>query len=62
MLKDDFISMASHELNIPISAIKGYLSMVLVEVLDGDIPGKARVYLDIVSQSAQQLSGSGTGG
>jgi signal transduction histidine kinase len=56
-LKDDFISMASHELNTPISAIKGYLSMVLVERLGGEIPEKARGYLETVFQSAQRLSG-----
>jgi len=56
-LKDDFISMASHELNTPISAIKGYLSMVLVEGLGGEIPDKARQYLETVFQSSQRLSG-----
>lgn len=55
-LKDDFISMASHELNTPISAIKGYLSMVLVEKLGGEIPEKAQGYLETVFQSAQRLS------
>jgi len=55
-LKDDFISMASHELNTPISAIKGYLSMVLVEGLGGEIPDKARQYLETVFQASRRLS------
>lgn len=55
-LKDDFLSMASHELNTPIAAIKGYLSMILVEGLGGKIPDKARTYLDSVFQSATRLA------
>lgn len=54
-LKDDFLSMASHELNTPIAAIKGYLSMILVEGLGGKIPDKARTYLDSVFTSATRL-------
>lgn len=55
-LKDDFLSMASHELNTPIAAIKGYLSMILVEGLGGKIPDKARTYLDVVFTSATRLA------
>jgi len=55
-LKDDFLSMASHELNTPIAAIEGYLSMVLVEGMGGKIPDKARGYLDTVFTSAQRLA------
>jgi len=55
-LKDDFLSMASHELNTPIAAIKGYLSMILVEGLGGKIPDKARTYLESVFQSATRLA------
>jgi signal transduction histidine kinase len=54
--KDDFLSMASHELNTPIAAIEGYLSMILVEGLGGKIPDKARKYLDSVFQSSQRLA------
>ena len=42
--KDEFVSMAAHELRSPLTAIKGYLSMV-VEGDTGDIPEKAREYL-----------------
>lgn len=54
--KDDFLSMASHELNTPIAAIEGYLSMILVEGLGGKIPDKARKYLASVFQSSQRLA------
>jgi len=56
-LKDDFLSMASHELNTPIAAIEGYLSMILVEKMAGEIPPKAKQYLDSVFKSSQRLAG-----
>ncbi len=56
-LKDDFLSMASHELNTPIAAIEGYLSMILIEKMAGEIPAKAKQYLDSVFKSAQRLAG-----
>jgi len=55
-LKDDFLSMASHELNTPIAAIEGYLSMILVEKLAGELPPKAKTYLDSVYQSSIRLA------
>jgi signal transduction histidine kinase len=42
--KDEFVSMAAHELRSPLTAIKGYVSMV-VEGDTGDIPEKAREFL-----------------
>jgi len=42
--KDEFISMAAHELRAPMTAIKGYISMIL-EGDTGDIPEKARGFL-----------------
>lgn len=42
--KDEFLSMAAHELRAPMTAIKGYVSMVL-EGDTGDIPEKARGFL-----------------
>ncbi len=42
--KDTFISMAAHELRAPMTAIKGYVSMVL-EGDTGKIPEKARGFL-----------------
>lgn len=42
--KDEFVSMAAHELRSPLTAIKGYISMI-IEGDTGDIPEKARQYL-----------------
>jgi len=42
--KNEFISMAAHELRAPMTAIKGYISMIL-EGDVGNIPPKAREYL-----------------
>ena len=42
--KDEFISMAAHELRTPMTAIKGYVSMI-IEGDTGDIPEKARGFL-----------------
>ncbi|KKQ52268.1 hypothetical protein A2865_02350 [Candidatus Woesebacteria bacterium RIFCSPHIGHO2_01_FULL_39_17] len=42
--KDEFISMAAHELRAPMTAIKGYVSMI-IEGDTGDIPEKARGFL-----------------
>lgn len=42
--KDEFISMAAHELRAPMTAIKGYLSMIAEEDA-GEIPEKARDFL-----------------
>src|SRR4030042_2200876 len=42
--KDEFISMAAHELRAPMTAIKGYVTMVL-EGVTGEISEKARDYL-----------------
>jgi signal transduction histidine kinase len=55
-LKDDFLSMASHELNTPIAAIEGYLSMILQEGIGGKIPAKTREYLESVFLSSQRLA------
>jgi signal transduction histidine kinase len=42
--KDEFLNMASHELRAPMTAIKGYVSM-LIEGDAGEIPEKARGFL-----------------
>src|SRR3989344_5732372 len=42
--KDEFISMAAHELRSPLTAIKGYVSMI-IEGDTGDIPEKDRQFL-----------------
>lgn len=53
--KDDFISMASHQLRTPLTSVKGYVSMVL----DGDVGElnrKQRDYLSQVFISSQRMS------
>lgn len=42
--KNEFLNMASHELRAPMTAIKGYISMI-IEGDAGEIPEKARGYL-----------------
>lgn len=55
-LKDDFLSMASHELNTPITAIQGYLSMILEEHLAGEVNPTVKQYLGRVYESAKRLA------
>ncbi len=52
--KDEFISMAAHELRAPMTAIKGYISMV-VEGGAGDIPEKARGFLADASAITERV-------
>jgi len=54
--KDNFLSMASHELNTPLSAIEGYLSMMLEEGMGGKLNKTHRGYLEKVYNSAQRLA------
>ncbi|MEK9156378.1 MAG: HAMP domain-containing sensor histidine kinase [Patescibacteria group bacterium] len=55
-IKDNFMSMASHELNTPIAAIEGYLSMILDEKLAGELNPKMKKYLDSVYISSKRLA------
>ncbi len=52
--KSEFISMASHQLRTPLSAIKGYISMML-EGSYGQLPGKAKEKLRNVFISNERL-------
>lgn len=52
--KDDFISMASHQLRTPLTSIKGYLSMI-VEGDFGPIPPKQRNVVDMAYHSASRM-------
>ena len=55
--KDDFLSMASHELNTPIAAIEGYLSMIIDEGIGEKLGSTTKKYLERVYSSAKRLSG-----
>lgn len=52
--KDDFISMASHQLRTPLTAVKGYVSMVL-EGDAGKVTPKQRKMLDQAFLSSQRM-------
>ncbi|MBI4948141.1 hypothetical protein HY844_01095 [Candidatus Berkelbacteria bacterium] len=54
-MKDEFISMASHELNTPLAAIEGYLSMILDEGM-GKVDDKSREYLNRAYASSKRLA------
>lgn len=45
--KDDFISMASHQLRTPLTSVKGYISMVL----DGDVGKLTKSQKDMLNQA-----------
>ena len=53
-LKDEFVFIATHELKNPVTAMRGYLSM-LSEGLFGPIPDKMKEPLDQLDSSNQQL-------
>ena len=52
--KDEFISMASHQLRTPLTSVKGYVSMV-VEGDAGKITPKQRALLDQAFMSSQRM-------
>lgn len=54
-LKSEFVSIASHELLTPTTAIEGYLSMILDENM-AHVDPKARGYLEKVYASSKRLS------
>ncbi len=53
-LKDEFVSLASHELRTPMTAIKSYAWMVL-NGKAGDLTPKASEYIDRVYESTERL-------
>ncbi|HET8992075.1 MAG TPA: HAMP domain-containing sensor histidine kinase [Candidatus Saccharimonadales bacterium] len=52
--KDDFISMASHQLRTPLTSIKGYISMIL-ELDAGDINEEQKAMLTQAFASCQRM-------
>lgn len=54
--KDEFISMASHQLRTPLTTAKGYVSMVL-EGDFGKLPGKMKQPLDQALDSSNRMAG-----
>lgn len=54
--KDNFLSMAAHELNTPIAAINGYLSMILDEKLCGHVNKEVSKYLNQIYGSSRRLA------
>lgn len=53
-LKDEFVSVASHELRAPITIIKGFISMIL-EGDAGKIPPQAKKFLGDVYESNERM-------
>jgi signal transduction histidine kinase len=53
--KNEFLNMAAHELRAPMTAIKGYISM-LIEGDAGEIPEKARGFLTDAQGVAERLA------
>lgn len=53
--KSEFVSIASHELLTPVTAIEGYASMILDEGL-GQVDEQARGYVSKIATSAHRLS------
>jgi signal transduction histidine kinase len=53
-MKDDFISIASHELKTPMAAIKGYLSMILEGVV-GKIEPKTKEHIEKAFANVKRL-------
>ena len=53
-LKNEFVFIAAHELRTPVTAIKGYLSMVFEEA-DSSLSASVKKYLDTVSKANDRL-------
>jgi signal transduction histidine kinase len=54
-MKDDFISIASHELRTPVTAIKGFISLIIEESQSLEPNAKIKEYLSIISISTDRL-------
>jgi signal transduction histidine kinase len=56
-MKDEFISMASHELRTPVTVIRGYISMILEETKKFPLNEGLKEYLIIIRDSTERLNG-----
>jgi len=54
--KDNFISMASHELNSPLAAINGYLSMIVDDKIGGKLSPQHQQFIDNIYTSSKRLA------
>ncbi|MFA5080547.1 MAG: HAMP domain-containing sensor histidine kinase [Candidatus Paceibacterota bacterium] len=55
-MKDDFISMASHELRTPVTVIRGYIVMLMDDAKKLSIGNEALQYLSIIKTSTERLN------
>jgi K+-sensing histidine kinase KdpD len=55
-MKDEFISMASHELRTPVTVIRGYATMMLEEAVKLGVNDEAKEYLSIIDISSERLN------
>ncbi|HEY5600742.1 MAG TPA: GAF domain-containing sensor histidine kinase [Patescibacteria group bacterium] len=53
-LKDDFMSITSHELRAPMTAIRGYISMAMAKD-SGKLNDEQKLYLERASESTERL-------
>ena len=55
-MKDEFISMASHELRTPVTVIRGYVSMILDDSKNVSLDTDIKEYLGIIKLSTERLN------
>ena len=56
-MKDEFISMASHELRTPVTVIRGYATLMLEQAQTLGFNKEAQEYLSIIDISSERLNG-----